>query len=135
VRVKDEEITLSANETDYFQMTPVQKKKIDPDSTEDIIPEIEEVPEEETINAARKVIINIKPTDDVESDTNKLIKIRDAVEDYSGEDEVILRLENGTKIDIVKLQQTTGYCDELFRQLTAIIGEEGVRVETGGSAA
>ena len=133
VRLRDEEIQLSANSADYFQMTPVQKKKIDSDSTEDNNPETEEVPEEETINAACKVIIDIKPTEDTESDTIKLLKIREVVEDYSGEDEVILRLENGTKIDVVRLQHTTGYCDELFRPLTEIIGEEGVRVETGGT--
>ena len=132
VRVKDEEITLSANDADYFQMTTTNKKTVDSQTAAGENSEVEEVPEEETVHAACRVVIDIKPTHDVESDTNKLIKIRDIVEDYSGEDEVILRLENGTKINVVRLQKTTGYCDELFRQLTEIIGEEAVRVETEG---
>jgi hypothetical protein len=133
VRLRDEEIQLNANSADYFQMTAVNKKQTDSTSTPDETQEPPEIPEEETVNAACRIVIDIKPTDDSESDTSKLFKIRDIVEDYTGEDEVILRVENGTKIDVVQLQQTTGYCDELFRQLTDVIGEEGVRVETGGS--
>jgi DNA polymerase III alpha subunit len=133
VRIRNEEIQLSANNADYFQMIALTAKNDDPDSTENEIPETEEVPEEEAVNAARKVIIDLISTDDVEGDTNKLIKIKDIVEDYTGEDEVILHIENGTKKYTARLQQTTGYCDELFRQLTDILGEEGVRVETGGS--
>ncbi len=132
VRIRNEEIQLSANSADYFQMTAIDKKKTNPNTAPGVKSEPEEVPEEESVHAARKVVIDIKPTEDPEQDTNKLIKIRDIVEDYTGEDEVILRLENGTKIDVVKLQQTTGYCDELFRQLTEVIGEEGIRIETGG---
>ncbi len=133
VRVRNEEISLSANNADYFQMTAIKREKVDVTDTESKAPESDEVLEEETIKAACRLIINIKPTHDIEGDTNKLNKIRDIVEDYSGDDEVILRLENGTKIDVVKLPQTTGYCDELYRQLTDVIGEEGVRVETGVS--
>jgi DNA polymerase III alpha subunit len=132
VRIRNEEIQLSANSVDYFQMTAINKKKTDPNTAPGVKSEPEDVPEEESVHAARKVVIDIKPTEDPDQDTNKLIKIRDIVEEYTGEDEVILRLENGTKIDVVKLQQTTGYCDELFRQLTEVIGEEGIRIETGG---
>ncbi|MFC1947445.1 hypothetical protein ACFLXY_05955, partial [Chloroflexota bacterium] len=133
VRLRDEEIQLSVNDADYFQMTAINKKKADMNTTESEATEPKEIPEEETVSAACRIVINIKPTDDVENDTDKLNKIRNIVEDYTGEDEVVLRLENGTKIDVVKLPNNTGFCDDLYRQLTDIIGEEGVRVETGGS--
>ncbi len=132
VRVRDEEVQLSVNDADYFQMTAVTKDKTASTNSTNGIPDAEEVPEEEAVSAACRVVIDIRPTDDAESDTSKLSRIRDIIGDYSGEDEVILRLENGTKIDVVKLPHTTGYCDEMYRQLTELMGEEGVRVETEG---
>ncbi|RPH73374.1 hypothetical protein EHM76_05390, partial [bacterium] len=131
VRIKDEEIQLSVNSADFVELKPVQHNEASSSQTL-ISPAVpEEIPEEEAVPAAHRVIIKMKQTDNEDNDVTRLKKINDIIHDFTGEDEVILKLENGTHIDILSMNHT-GYCKELYSRLTEIIDEENVKIETAG---
>jgi DNA polymerase III subunit alpha len=131
VRVKDEEIQFSVNSADFLQLKPAKASGVA--SPQDGVPVAvpEEIPEEEAVPAAHRVIIKMKQTENEDNDITRLKKINDIIHDFTGEDEVILKLENGTHIDILTMNHT-GYCQELYSRLTEIIDEENVKIETAG---
>ena len=73
----------------------------------------------------------MKQTEDHEGDVILLNQVRDIVNEYTGEDDVILRLENGTHVDVLRLS-STGCCDELRTRLAKVLGADRVRVEAAG---
>ncbi len=128
VKVKDEEIQLSVNSADFLQMKPIKREKPVTNGNGKETPVDEEVPEEEIAPAARRLIIEMKQTEDPEEDVARLQKMNELFKEYNGDDEVILRIENGTHIDILAFNPT-GYCDELRTKLIEIIDRDNVRVE------
>jgi len=84
----------------------------------------EPVPEPAPAKACR-LVISLSQTDDRESDVTRLHKLGEAIKDFPGGDEVILRLENGGDLKFA----STGYCSELYQRLVGLVGEEGVRVD------
>jgi predicted Abi (CAAX) family protease len=86
------------------------------------------VPEPATANNCR-LVISISQTDNQENDAVRVRKLNEVIKEFTGTDEVVLRVENGTQVNDVRLN-TTGYCPELYERLVGLVGNEGVRVET-----
>jgi hypothetical protein len=76
-----------------------------------------------------RITISLKQTEDPAADSALLASLNEVLKAYAGQDEVILRIENGTKIDVLRFP-CTGYCPELFGQMAGIIGEERLKLET-----
>jgi len=136
VRLRDEDVQLSVNKASLYELSSesVVEEVVVPIEE---VPTVEEiaVPVEETVpesvpNAVRRLVISMSQTNDKEGDVHRLHKLNDVIREFSGEDEVILRLENGTKVDVLSLDKT-GYCDELYERLVRLVGEEGVKVDRG----
>jgi hypothetical protein len=77
----------------------------------------------------RRLIISLKQTEDQSGDIARLRKINEIIMEFKGSDEVILRVENGTKTDVIQLHDT-GYCPELYNRLVELMGEGKIAVET-----
>ncbi|MFC2020545.1 DNA polymerase III subunit alpha [Chloroflexota bacterium] len=135
VRLRDEEVQLNVNRASQYKLPsiPVDSASAIPDvatplPVAEAQPVVEEAPPEPEPVKTCRLVISMSQTDDRESDVARLRKLNEVIRDFSGQDEVILRLENGTKVDVLSLQ-TTGYCPELQQQLVELVGEESVRVE------
>ncbi len=135
VRVRDEEAQLNVSRASLYQIPSVPATEAVTAPAEEIPPVIETavsvkevLPEPVTAKACR-LVISMSQTDDKEGDVARLHKLNEVIRDFSGEDEVILRLENGTKVDVLSLNKT-GYCSELYDLLVGLVGEEGVRVDS-----
>jgi len=78
-----------------------------------------------------RLIISIKGTQDEQDDLNRLHRIIYSIKEYSGRDEVSLRIINNGKTVKLKLPNIyTGYCSELREQIIVLVGESGLIVET-----
>jgi DNA polymerase-3 subunit alpha len=78
-----------------------------------------------------RLVIIIRGTHDEKEDLNRLHRVIYKVKEYSGRDEVSLRILNNGKIVKLKLPNIyTGYSPELHKQLTGLIGEDGLLVES-----
>lgn len=78
-----------------------------------------------------RLIISIKGTQDEQNDLNRLRRIIYSVKEYSGRDEVSLRIINNGKTVKLRLPNIyTGYCPELHEQITELVGEGGLIVQT-----
>ncbi|MFC2013165.1 DNA polymerase III subunit alpha [Chloroflexota bacterium] len=83
----------------------------------------------------RHLIVNLAQTSDEAGDYARLYKIINALRNFPGDDEVNLRVINGTKIIKLKLSNMyTNYCPELHQQLVALAGEDEVKLETPNSS-
>jgi hypothetical protein len=75
--------------------------------------------------------IDIHQTTDEQGDIARLSKIISVLKDYPGRDEVRLNVINGgAPIPLRMPSIQTGYCPELKKRLTEIVGESGLKVET-----
>ncbi len=131
IKLRDDEIQLSVNKADIYQIPSAPPETTVATPEQESPPVIEEPPVEKPPILNQRLVISMKQTSDQESDLTRLRKLNDIIRGFSGGDEVVLRLENGTKVDVLRLANT-GYCDELHRQLADLMGEEGIRVETVG---
>jgi len=78
-----------------------------------------------------RLIISISGSGDNEADVNRLHRVIYTIREFPGRDEVSLRIVNDGKAVNLKLPHIyTGYCPELHEQLTALVGESGLRVDT-----
>jgi len=130
-RLREGEVQLSVETADFLQMKPVLPKPVEISPKEGAPDPVDEIPEEEAVTVGRTVYIEMKQTEDEEGDLVLLNQVRDIVNEYTGEDAVILRVENGTHIDVLRLA-STGCCDELRTRLSKVVGVDRVRVETAG---
>lgn len=76
-----------------------------------------------------RVFINLKQTKDKNADVKLLHCIVATIRDYPGGDEVVLRIENGSKIYDLKLQDKIYYNETLRHEIKNLIGEEAVTKE------
>jgi DNA polymerase-3 subunit alpha len=134
VRIRDDSIQLNVNEAYHYQLPAVQVEEA---RTEEVVTSqpdealsiVEETPPEPLPTENHRLVISITQTSDVDSDVGRLRKLNEVIKDFSGEDEVILRVGNGEKVESLKLSNT-GYCPALHQQLVELVGEEGLRIET-----
>ena len=78
----------------------------------------------------RHLTINIKQTEEIEKDVERLREVIDILKNYPGQDTVSLVInteEEMTNLEIPKL--TIDYCPELASELSSILGEENLRLE------
>jgi DNA polymerase-3 subunit alpha len=93
-------------------------------------------PAKETVTTApaaenRRLVISLSQTSDEERDKTNLHKLKDALKDFPGPDEVKLRIINGEKIRNLRFFDIyTNYCPELHQRLIELVGEEGIRLES-----
>ena len=132
VRLKDDRIQLNCDRVSRFQ--PAAKGE------EIMAPQLEETTEngekaavDTTPAESRRLVISISQTEDEDRDIAYLYKLIAILRDFPGRDEVKLSVINGEKITNLKLANIyTDYCPALHYQLTEILGEDGLRVETNG---
>ncbi|MDP2729410.1 MAG: DNA polymerase III subunit alpha [Dehalococcoidales bacterium] len=126
---KEDTVQLNVNQVHPYQLpvTPAEESSM---VTPDEAPRtVEETPPQPPTR--HRLVISLTQTDDEEGDVARLRKLVETVKEFYGEDEVILRVENGGEVEKpLKLATTTGYCPELHQKLTEQVGEEGLRVET-----
>ena len=80
-----------------------------------------------------RLVISVSQTSDEASDIALLQKLIDTLKDFPGQDEVNLCVINEEKVINLKLSNIyTNYCPELHQRLLELVGEEGLRLETGG---
>ena len=92
--------------------------------------EQESVPE--PAPAMRRLVISITQTEDEESDSAYLNKLVTTLKEFPGGDTVSLRVTNEEKVITLKLADLgVNYGPELHEQLVALVGEEGLHLETG----
>ncbi|MDP6500977.1 MAG: DNA polymerase III subunit alpha, partial [Dehalococcoidales bacterium] len=114
-----------AGQSEEVAARPIQEA---PSVVEAVVPVKTVVPEPATANNCR-LVISISQTDNQENDAVRVRKLNEVIREFTGTDEVVLRVENGTQVNDVRLN-TTGYCPELYERLVGLVGNEGVRVET-----
>ncbi|MDP7524729.1 MAG: DNA polymerase III subunit alpha [Dehalococcoidales bacterium] len=114
-----------AGQSEEVAASPIQEA---PSVVEAVVPVKTVVPEPATANNCR-LVISISQTDNQENDAVRVRKLNEVIKEFTGTDEVVLRVENGTQVNDVRLN-TTGYCPELYERLVGLVGNEGVRVET-----
>ncbi|MFC1900445.1 DNA polymerase III subunit alpha [Chloroflexota bacterium] len=136
-RTRDDEIQLNVNEADIYEIPDVPPEQSSLTPPAKIIKKatqpVKETPAEPPApppppQEKHRLTINVSPTDDSERDVARLRKLNEIIKEFPGKDEVILRIENGKKTEVLKLAGA-GYCPELQSQLTELMGEEGIKVE------
>ena len=128
VRIRDDSVQLNVNKADHYQLPAVQIEEVITTAPEEPAVVVEEAPSDTTTSQKHRLVISINQTSDQESDIARLRKLNEIIKDFSGEDEVILRIENGEKVDSLRLSNT-GYCPELHQRLAELMGEGGLKLE------
>jgi len=129
VRIRDDELQLNINKAELFNLPTTLPSEAPDTQAEETRQTVEETTPVTPPAKSHRLVINMAQTTDTEGDITRLYKLNNILKGFSGSDEVILRLENGTKTDVLQLTNT-GYCDELYNQLIELMGEEGVKVES-----
>ena len=76
-------------------------------------------------------MVDLRQTDNVDSDLTNLSRLIGILKEFPGQDEVNLRVINGTTITNLKIPAIfVNYSAELQRRVIEIVGETGMRVET-----
>ncbi len=80
-----------------------------------------------------RLVITIHETGEETQDVASFNQLVDTLKDFPGEDEVRLCVVNESKVTNLKLLMGTQYCPDLRQRLVALVGEDGVIVESGNS--
>jgi DNA polymerase-3 subunit alpha len=129
VRTRDDSVQLNINKAELYSLPTVRTEEVIPDLPEDTPQTVREIPPEIISNSNYRLVISLTQTNDEENDIARLHKLNEIIRDFSGEDEVILQVENGESVNKLKLCNT-GYCPELHQRLVELVGEEKLKVET-----
>ena len=134
VRLRDDRVQLSCDHVRHYQPEAAQVEQ--PVASQP--GEIPVMTEETMVSAApvqkRRLVISIHQTSDEDSDIAFLHKLIDVLKDFPGKDEVNLCVTNEEKVINLKLpNRYIDYCPELHQRLVELVGEEGLRLESGVS--
>jgi hypothetical protein len=81
-------------------------------------------------NGRQQVTIEIKASGDKQRDALRMRRIHGLLTSYPGEDRFVFVVHEGTKRYMLEFpSSSTGYCDELEKELVTLLGKESVRVE------
>jgi len=95
-----------------------------------------EAAEESAPVPRNRVMVILKQTSDQDGDIARLHGVVNALREFPGQDEVSLRVtDNGNATNLKLSNVQTGYCPELRQRLVALVGEEGLSVESNESVA
>ena len=78
--------------------------------------------------AGQRLVISITQTSDEDSDLTCLRRLFDVLKEFSGEDEVILRVKTEEKVNSLKLTSTR-YCPEFHQRLVELVGDDCLKLE------
>ena len=124
VRVRNDSLQLHCDRVDYLQT------EVNPEEDDVFPPVVEARPPDASPAGNRRLVINVRQTDDEDSDIARLRRLIDAVKAYPGKDEVNLSVSNQERVTNLHWPEiTTNYCPELHQRLAEIVGEDGLRVE------
>jgi len=136
VRLRDDRVQLNCDYVRRYQPVPAEgEEAVAPQPSE--APMVAEETPADTAPAepaeSRRLVISISQTTNVDSDIAYLHRLIDTLKEFSGQDKVSLRVTNGEKVISLKLSSiSTNYCPELHQRLVELVGEDGLRLETGG---
>jgi DNA polymerase-3 subunit alpha len=77
----------------------------------------------------RRIVVNLKQTADAVADLATLDRLVSLFRECPGQDEVNLRIVNGTTIHNLKMQNCVNYSLALHTRLTEVVGEGSIKVE------
>ncbi|MBI4286120.1 MAG: DNA polymerase III subunit alpha [Chloroflexi bacterium] len=130
VRVKDERVQVTCSDVRPYQPETVPKAETasKPEEVPAAVPEaVPPLPPREV----RRLTVTINQTEDNDNDEALLKGLLSALNDFPGQDEVVLRVNNGEKVTNLKFPNVfVGCSPELHARLASLVGEEGLRVET-----
>ncbi len=127
VRLRDERLQFTCDDARLYQTEPVQNEE-----PALVTPEKKPAAEPEVIAPKTQcVIINLHQTENADNDIANLGRVTGILKEYPGQDEVSLRIVNGTMVHHLKWPFFVHYSEELHRRVAQVVGEDGVRVENG----
>ncbi len=135
VRVREDRVQLNCDHVRVYQPKARGEKEtsiqpIEVPTKEKVVSgeaAIEDTPPTER----RNLLINLRQTDDEEKDETLLHNIVSLLKKFPGKDEVKLRIANNNRIIDLSLPNLyTNYCSELHQQLTKLVGEDRINLET-----
>jgi DNA polymerase-3 subunit alpha len=87
-------------------------------------------PVEPSATSRQTVCVTLRRTDEQAKDKQKLREIHDLLTAYDGSDRFVIRLTGGSNggVELRFPNKATGYCPELQRELTALVGETAIQV-------
>jgi DNA polymerase III subunit alpha len=78
----------------------------------------------------RRLIIKLKQTGNGSADVDKLHKVIDILNDYPGDDDISIIVDNGTKVFKTKLPNMhIGICSKMQSRLADLVGEDRITTE------
>jgi len=134
VRVKDDQVQLNCDRARHYQPGETEEVTTTPIPVEIPVRNGVATPDA-VITEKRRLTINLKQTDNEKEDKAVLRSVQAVMSDFPGEDEVKLRIHNGTKITNLEWNRMKiQYCPELQRKLAEIVGIDALKVETNGKS-
>jgi len=131
VRLRDDRVQLHCDSVHRYPPEVAQNEEVvtpEPDETPVVA---EETPSDTALTKYHRLVISITQTSDKDSDIAYLHKLIDTLRDFPGQDEVSLQVGSEGRVVNLKLSHiTTNYCPELHQRLVALVGEDGLRLET-----
>ncbi len=131
VRLREDRVQLNCESVRRYQpeAVPAEEAATTP---EEPAPIAKETPSEITPPQKYRLVITLAQTSDKESDISRLHELNRIIKDFPGQDTVILRVENGERVNSLRLSDTS-YCPELHQRLVGLVGEERLKVESVSS--
>jgi len=77
----------------------------------------------------RKIRINISPSDEADEDLTRLSQVIDILNQYPGQDTVMLTVITPEETVNMKLPNTTSYCPELAQEINSTLGNNSLKLE------
>ena len=128
VRVRDDRVQLHCDSVSRYQPEAVQAEEVMAAEPVEVPLPAEETPADTVLTEKHRLVITMAQTSDKENDIACLRKLISTLKEFSGEDEVTLRVKIGEQVDSLKLPGTN-YCPELHQQLAELVGEDGLLLE------
>ncbi len=122
VRARDDEVSIICDNASFYQAPDTE-----PETTPHPEPRI--IPPPRPKEEKRRLIVNLRQTDDKEGDIDRLNRVMEALKTFPGRDIVQINVLNGgAAIPLNFPGVQTGFCPELERQLVELVGNEGFQV-------
>ena len=130
VRLRDDRVQLNCEEVRHYQPTAQGEEAVASPPSEAPVT-VEETSVSATPAVNRRLIISLKQTADKDKDKLLLYKLKGTLDEFPGQDEVRLLIDNGEKTTNLKLFNTSiNHCPELRQRLVELVGEDGLKLES-----
>lgn len=137
VRVRGDRVQVSCDKTSNYDSTvPLIPKETFAEAPVNVKPKTDKPAEEHKILnqdststapvGAYRVIMELKQTKDKDADIRLLQCVLGTIREYPGNDEIILRIENGSKIYSLKLPEGAYFNEALHYEIKNLIGEKAI---------